>query len=371
MEQQENLLKEIEIVRKEYRTDNYPMSIGELISMYSNGEMVINPEFQRYFRWTHTQRTKLIESILLGIPVPAIFTFQRKDGKWEVVDGLQRISTILQFVGILELKDNDTDEIKKYDPLKLDKTKYLNSFENIVWEKKEENEVELPDSLKLYFKRAKLNFIIILPESDPDSKYEVFQRLNKGGTFATNQELRNCIMVMVNKDLFKWLKSLTCNPDFYESITISQRLIEEQYDLELVLKFITCRFYSYSTQFDFGENIDETMQKLLFKTPDLDEITSIFNRTFSLINKVLGDDAFKKYNGTSFRGKFLDSAYEAITTGLSFHIDSYSEEDSAEIKEKVMKMWGDADFTTNIGSGLNAASRIPKVIAFSKEFFRK
>jgi len=371
MEQQENLLKEIEEVRKEYRTDNYPMSIGELISMYSNNEMVINPEFQRYFRWTNMQRTKLIESFLLGIPVPAIFTFQRKDGKWEVVDGLQRISTILQFVGILELKDNETGEIKKYEPLKLTKTKYLSNFDNVVWEKKEATDIELPDSLKLYFKRAKLNFIIILPESDPDSKYEVFQRLNKGGTFATNQELRNCIMVMVNKELFKWLKSLTSNPDFNESITISQRLIEEQYDLELVLKFITCRFYSYSTQHDFGENIDETMQKLLFNTPDLEEIKSIFDKTFSLINKSLGDDAFKKFNGTSFRGKFLDSAFEAITTGLSFHLDSYSEADKDLIADKVIKMWQDPDFTTNIGSGLNAASRIPKVILFSKEYFRK
>jgi len=371
MTQQEKLLTEIEKVRKEYRTDNYPMSIGELISMYQNNEMVINPEFQRYFRWTNTQRTKLIESILLGIPVPAIFTFQRKDGKWEVVDGLQRISTILQFIGILEIKDSETEEIKKYKPLKLDKTKYLTNFENIVWEKREENEVELPDSLKLYFKRAKLNFIIILPESDPDSKYEVFQRLNKGGTFATNQELRNCIMVMVNKDLYRWLKALTSFSDFNESVTISQRLVDEQYDLELVLKFITCRFYKYSVQLDFGENMDETMQKLLFNTPNLEEIESIFHRTFSLINKVLGDDAFKKFNGTTFRGKFLDSAFEAITTGLSFHIDSYSEADAPLIIDKVQKMWADNEFTNNIGSGLNAATRIPKVIEYSKEYFRK
>lgn len=84
-----NLQQRIDERRREIRTDGYPVSIGEWISLYENSELDIHPEFQRFFRWTNTQKTLLIESILLGIPIPSIFVSQRADGVWDVVDGLQ------------------------------------------------------------------------------------------------------------------------------------------------------------------------------------------------------------------------------------------------------------------------------------------
>ena len=99
MTKHDQLLQEINKSKKEFVTDAYSMSIGELISMYKEDELIINPNFQRAFRWTLSQQSKLIESILIGVPLPSIFVYQNKNGKWEVVDGVQRISTILQFVG--------------------------------------------------------------------------------------------------------------------------------------------------------------------------------------------------------------------------------------------------------------------------------
>ena len=93
-----NLLGQVEEKRKEIFTDSYPMSIGELVNLYKDGDLEINPAFQRFFRWTDLQKTRLIESILLGIPIPSIFVAQRDDGVWDLVDGLQRISTILNFM---------------------------------------------------------------------------------------------------------------------------------------------------------------------------------------------------------------------------------------------------------------------------------
>src|SRR5664279_5443079 len=97
-----SLEEEIGAKRKEIRTDGYPMSIGEWISMYEKNEIDIHPEFQRFYRWSEAQKTSLIESLLLGIPIPPVFVSQRRDGVWDVVDGLQRLSTIYQFVGILK-----------------------------------------------------------------------------------------------------------------------------------------------------------------------------------------------------------------------------------------------------------------------------
>ena len=92
---------EISNARRTIATDGYPISFSELTSMYKDGELVIRPAFQRLFRWENDQKSNLVESILLGIPLPSIFVAQADDGTWELVDGLQRVSTILQLQGVL------------------------------------------------------------------------------------------------------------------------------------------------------------------------------------------------------------------------------------------------------------------------------
>jgi hypothetical protein len=91
--------------RRTISSEGYPMSIGELTNLYRDGELNVRPEFQRFFRWTNTQKSRLVESLLLGIPLPSIFVAQTADGRWELVDGLQRVSTILQLQGLLEDED--------------------------------------------------------------------------------------------------------------------------------------------------------------------------------------------------------------------------------------------------------------------------
>jgi uncharacterized protein with ParB-like and HNH nuclease domain len=96
-----SLETEIETARRKVNTDEYGMSIGEIVTMYEKEELVINPSFQRLFRWEDHQKSKFIESILLGIPIPPIFVFETDKGQWELIDGLQRLSTILEFMGLL------------------------------------------------------------------------------------------------------------------------------------------------------------------------------------------------------------------------------------------------------------------------------
>lgn len=142
------LATEIDERRREIRTDGYSMSIGEWISLYEKGELDIHPEFQRFYRWDNTQKTNLIESILLGIPLPPIFVSQRKDGVWDVVDGLQRLSTIFQLLGILK------DEKKKLvEPLILQSTKYLPSLQSMQWNDTKNPENSLSSEAQLAIKR--------------------------------------------------------------------------------------------------------------------------------------------------------------------------------------------------------------------------
>ena len=113
------LKKQLEESRRKIKTDSYSMSVGEIINLYEEGDINLNPAYQRLFRWDDYQRTNFLESILLGIPIPEIFVAQTHDAKWDIVDGVQRLSTILQFKGVL----------KGYDPLTLKKAKYLTFLE--------------------------------------------------------------------------------------------------------------------------------------------------------------------------------------------------------------------------------------------------
>ncbi len=126
------LKDEIDTAQRLVKTDAYQLSIGEVVNMYKNEEFVINPDFQRLFRWEIGQKSKLIESLLLGIPVPPIFVFEKEDATWELIDGLQRISTLLEFMG--ELK-GPAGQPKP--PTALVATKYLPSLDKAVWEKSE------------------------------------------------------------------------------------------------------------------------------------------------------------------------------------------------------------------------------------------
>ena len=101
------------------------MSLGELSNLYVEGDLDIHPEFQRFFRWSEEQRSRLIESLLLGIPIPSIFVYQRRsDAVWDVIDGLQRLSTVFELMCLL--KDEDDQHIE---PGRLKATRYLPSLE--------------------------------------------------------------------------------------------------------------------------------------------------------------------------------------------------------------------------------------------------
>ncbi|MGK7957686.1 MAG: DUF262 domain-containing protein [Crocosphaera sp.] len=369
-----NLLEEVKAKTKEFKTDSYSMSIGEIISLYKDREMIINPDFQRYFRWTIDQKSRFIESILLGIPIPSIFVYQREeDSIWELVDGLQRISTILEFVG--ELKDENR-ELKSY--LVLKGTKLLPSLESVQWEKAKDEEHNLPNPLRIDFKRAKMQVQIIKRESDKNAKFEVFDRLNTGGSFLTYQEVRNCLLIMLDKTLYIWLSELANNENFQNCISISDRLKEERYDMELVLKYLAISDINFEPKEFRKKEVNEYLTDYatgLCESQSFDrDIERIqFERIFLLLNKATGDETFQKYSEEQFKGRFLDSAYEAITTGLKANIDDYQEtnHDIEMIRKKIKSMWSENNFIDRIGTGLRAGNRIPRMINFGRKHFKK
>lgn len=170
-----DLQSEIDKMRKQIKTDNYLMSIGEIANLYRDGDLNISPIYQRLFRWDIFQQSALIESILLGIPIPPIYVYQDSEGRWNLIDGLQRLSTIFKFMGILkenaEPVDGNEDNTTKPEPLV--KTKFLKALANKMWKSKDEKN-SFTEVQRRLVKRAKLSIIIIDQSSDDFAEYEMF-----------------------------------------------------------------------------------------------------------------------------------------------------------------------------------------------------
>lgn len=364
-----DLIDELKIRVREFKTDGYPMSLGEIANLYENDELVINPNFQRFFRWTAAQKSRLIESILLGIPIPPIFVYQREDGVWELVDGLQRISTILEFLGKLK---GDNGLLRP--SAKLSATKLLSSLENVTWDGEEEGSIAFPKSLQLDFKRAKIKVEIIQKESDANAKFEVFQRLNTGGTFLSEQEVRNCLLVMIDQDAFYWLEQLSQFDKFQECLPLTDRALSERYDMELALKYLALSRADLGGK-DVSEFLTDSVNTLFVEGKIAGAAEAArFEKLFTILSKAEGDSVFKRFNGQKFQGRFLDSAFEPIAVGLGHNLDDYDENNNNHIQvvaDKIKALWIIPEMLENVGSGSNAKSRIPRLVALGKEHFRK
>jgi len=360
------LLEQIEEKRKEIFTDSYPMSIGELANLYRDGDLEINPAFQRFFRWSDAQKVRLIESILLGIPLPSIFVAQRDDGVWDLVDGLQRISTILNFMG--ELKDI---EGKVVQPLTLTKTEYLPLLEGVVWD---EGVGELDSALKRLFKREKIEIKIIKKESDTSTKFELFQRLNTGGSQLSDQEVRNCLLIMLNEDFYRILVDLSKDTNFNESINITDRLYEERYEMELVIRLLAL---ANSTENelksipDVSEFLTNKVKEFADSEVDWGKEKDVLSKTFESINQTLGEDAFKRNVGGRFKGGFQLTIYEVLSTGVYLYIKEGRDLDALPnlVQEVVAQLGDDPIFKQYSGSGSKANYRWPKFVPLSRKLF--
>ncbi len=348
------------------------MSVGEIANLYRSEEIVIRPEFQRLFRWDVEQKSRLVESLLLGIPVPSVFVMQREDGIWEVIDGLQRLSTILEFMG--ELRDEATKE--PIEPSILRGTQYLSNLEGASYEDGVDGaQTSLTPGQRLGLKRAKIDLKILLPESDDKAKFELFDRLNTGGSPLSAQEIRNAQLLMRDPSLYEWLEALRKDFNFQQTIAITERLYDEAYDMELVCRFFALIWSSDTDLKNIG-NIDNYVSNKIFSTIgdkafDRASEGKRFSAIFSHLQAALDDDAFKKFEGNRFVGGFSVSAFETITVGIARNADVWLLDDlePATLRERVAHWWGNTTFRSGSKAGSNAASRLPKTLPEARDFF--
>jgi uncharacterized protein with ParB-like and HNH nuclease domain len=348
---QENLLHDIENGRNTLQTDKLDMSFGEIMSMYEKDEIIINPEFQRLYRWTEYQKTRFIESIIIGIPIPPIFVAEDKDGRWELVDGLQRLSTIFSFFGILKTLT--------------EKNNWILSDGDLIGTLDKYSCADLPLKIQLNIKRSSCRIEIIKWNSKYDLRFELFNRLNTGGSPLTNQEIRNSLFREISGEFNDFLKKLGQNKDFIKLINVGPDKLNELYHEELVLRFMSLYRNGQNLRKSIAQHMTDFMREAAEnKKFNYGMYEQVFNKTISILAP-LGSNAFRA-KGVNFS----TAVYDTTMIGISENIHLYSNATIDKIRSKIDIIKRDDKYQAMTRSGgNNSVERVRKRLSFSKEIF--
>jgi uncharacterized protein with ParB-like and HNH nuclease domain len=317
----------------EVRTEALDLSFGEIVNLHQNKELVIQPEYQRLFRWSDEQRSRLIESILLELPIPQIFVIENQDGVLELIDGLQRISSVIQFIN---------PEVLGLGPLVLQGCDLIEDLNGQKFE-------DMTLSLRLRLKRSSVRTIVIKKQSKSFLRYEMFKRLNTGGAILSPQEIRNCSSRMLGEigaTFYTFLQTLAQKAPFVACTeTISQSDLDQKGNEELVLRFFAAKNGRDLFKGSVRDWLDDFMENVLLeRIPfDLNSESKIFNELFEFLAQSLGDGAFVKYRGNTPVGALAPAYYEAITIGFFNKLEEIRALDKQQIKQKIIEtVQGDA-----------------------------
>jgi hypothetical protein len=332
----------------EVRTEALDLSFGEIANLHEKKELIIQPEYQRLFRWSVEQKSRLVESILLELPIPQVFVIENPNGVYELIDGLQRISTVLQFFD---------SSVLGLEPLVLNGCDIIDDLNGKSFN-------DLPLSLRLRIKRSTLRTIVIKRQSKSFLRYEMFKRLNTGGSILSPQEIRNCSSRMLGEEgaaFYAFLQELTKYPSFsLTTSTLGEADLDQKGDEELVLRFFAAKNYQDMFKGNIRDWLDDYMESILLKKVEfnLENERNNFCDLFDLVADKLGDTAFVKFRGATAVGGLAPAYYEAITIGSFQERVLLQQKDSAVVKQKLVALVQTAEFRSVTGPGANSKTKL-------------
>jgi hypothetical protein len=367
-----DLISEIEDKIKTVRTRSLDLSFNELLDMYKDGELIIDPEYQRLFRWSEVQQSRFIESLLLEMPIPPIFVVEQEEGKYELIDGLQRVSSYIHFRGEHPDYQGEEEDSEKPRFLKLEGCDICESLNKLIY-------TSLPITLQIRLKRNFIRVEVLRKESDTRLRYHMFKRLNTGGSKLSDQEVRNCTIRLLSPEFNNFLIECSQYKPFTKCIArVSKDKIRQKYDQELVLRFFAIKNMQHKYVHDVGSYLTECME-YFSSAPDNFDYTKekiIFHNTFDILAKTLGEKVFSSVvrNKKNLSSRFSTYHYEAMTLCIASHLDKLqglTEDKFSLLKTILTKIKEDPDFIDMTTSGgKNYTTPFKKRIEFAEERIR-
>ncbi|MBD9358830.1 DUF262 domain-containing protein [Methylomonas sp. EbA] len=315
-------------------------------------ELDLAPDFQRTFVWNTKQQIRLIESILLGIPLPAFYFNQDKDGAQQVIDGVQRLTTIKRFMSNqLELKEEHLE--------------YLSPLKGATFS-------SLDPATKRRFAGTQIVAHVIEPQTPDDVKYDIFNRVNTGGSPLTAQEIRHCMSKERSREFLRKLVESSsfeqATGKFFWSKDSSGQWIRDSKrmtDREMALRF--CAFYSiplnkYASAssldvflLDFARWLDQQA-----KPADLKKLETAFHQAMRNCHLVFGVGAFRRWHPFNLTpsGRLNRAIFESQTLALADYPTEIVVANKEVIQKSLRDLFKDPDYDTAVSSGTGSYRKV-------------
>jgi hypothetical protein len=341
----------------EVRTESLDMSFGELIGLHSSGELIITPEYQRLFRWSEEQQSRLIESILLELPIPQIFVVENQDGRFELIDGLQRVSSVMHFV---EPEKLGTESLRLFG------CDIIPALNKLTYS-------ELPTRLRFRIKRAPVRVTVIKRQSTHMLRYEMFKRLNTGGSALMPQEIRNCTARMIGDpgiSFYAFLTECAHNESFVTcTATLSESDREQKGDEELVLRFFAVKNAPGDFAGSVRDWLDDYMEAVILgRSPfNYSEQRKDFLMVFEFLAAGIGDIAFVRFRDDRPIGGLAPAYFEAVAGGSYKAMKRMADLDPQTAKAKIIAAVQTDAFRECTGPGANARWKLVKRVEIIEE----
>ncbi|MFF3221767.1 DUF262 domain-containing protein [Nocardia suismassiliense] len=343
-EQREQLAKQ----RRTVDFDSYDVTVDELLRRVCRKRIDIAPVYQRQFRWDQVRQARLIESVLLGIPVPPLFmatnSVSGEQTRWEVVDGVQRLLTLVNFAG-----DEPTRSAANLegDPLRLANMEKLTTFEDYSFD-------GLPADIRTAFEDRPLKIIILNDKSELQVRYDLFERLNTGGIELSSQEIRECVYRGEFVDL---LGTLAQSVDFNTVVRLPSARLKDGTREDFVL-----RFFAFLDRYDsFDHSVKDFLDDFMadaHKAPKISSRKSVFDRTFRYLSHCFPEGLKTR------KGQTPVNLFEAVSVGAALALKV-----NPDIPVGDTNWITSDDLRALVTGATNSKARVRGRIEFAKEKF--
>lgn len=342
------------------KVDQQNVNLGFLIEMLENKEIDLMPEFQRSMDlWNVTQKSQLIESLLLGLPLPSFyFSIDEKTDKWLVVDGLQRLCTFKDFM--VDKK------------LKLSGLEFLENYESKTYD-------DLSREEKRKISGAKINYYVIERQTPSYVKFLIFKRVNTGGLVLTPQEMRHALNQGIPAKYMKELAGL----DEFKKATCYRIPSKRMEDRDFANRFVAFYKLGYDEKYDgeLDKFLNDGMEEIAKTTPEERlSIKEAFIRSMKLSFDIFGNDAFRKrYNWEDGRKPISKAVFDTLSVNfawLNSHEQDLLRKRKTEFRTGLILLFNsDKAFlhsvSTATGQKSNIKTRFEKIEKLIKEIITK
>lgn len=334
-----------------YEIAAYPAdyTLSVIAEMWDAGDIVV-PPFQRKFVWTIKQSSLLIESLLMGLPVPQAFFYEGPDSRSLVIDGLQRIMSIVYFFGGYFGEESYQGKKTVF--------RLTGLNEGSPYARKTFADLSEADQRKLKNKVLRvINIRQLGPKNDNTSAYHIFERLNTGGTPLTAQEIRHCVF---HGPLVDLLSGLNRDAE-WRRILGKSALDKHQKDVELVLRVLAISLGGESYEKPMKEFLNRTMSRYRAGTQEeVRQFSERFPRACRIITAALGEKPF------NIRGRINASALDTVMGQVVTSIDHLP----ADFSIRFARLLEDPDFTETLSVSTSDTAVVRRRVAAVKRHLR-